>query len=118
MPDNPERRTALKPIEICFGDVYEYTFNGETTLHVITWLGEKDYCGSQIFKERHGKLYVSPMGLGSATLSDIHRKLDRRLTLEQVIEGMNNCMDGQCISEEIVQILTGYSKQPPRILTE
>lgn len=111
-----EAKKEPKSIEIHFGDIFENTFEDKTRRYVIVSVGEENYCYSSKLMEEDNKLIINPVA-GTTGLLDIHRATGERLTLEQIINGVNNYFGkSQTVSERIVQILTEESQKSARLL--
>lgn len=113
--------TTEKEKEICsgkihFGDIFEDLKDDQTTLRVILHLGKGDLFESSLLEKKNEKLIVNPQ-VGTTDISKIHRFTGERLTLEKVIEGLNNYL-GKSLGESspLVLLLTEESKKPSRLL--
>lgn len=111
-----EKEKEICSVKIHFGDIFEYLKDGQTTLRVILHLGKGDLLESSLLEKKNEKLIVNPQA-GTTDISKIHRFTGERLTLEQVIEGLNNYLEKSLgESNPLTLQLIEESKKPSRLL--
>ena len=113
-----ETEENTESVEVSFGDVFEHSFEDNTRELVIIDVTEDNDCSAFAILARQDSLIIHPIA-STTHFSDVHKLTGETLTLDQIIEGLNNYYQGEIqVSEAQIQILTQQSVKPPVLLTK
>lgn len=107
----------MPKVEICFGTVFESStkVDKKPKTMVITAIYDTDDWGARRYYPDSG--IIDPWSPGSTAPKHIGHITDKRLSYEEVIDGMTKGSDGIPISEKIIDLLKEHSKKDPITIT-